>query len=277
MSLTVTQLCSHIGARVDGVNLGGNLDTAAVERIYQALLRHKVIIFRDQQHLDDEQHVAFAGLLGAVVFNASAEPLGTRESAITRIDSEYGKAVSLHTDGTFLPNIPKASVLRPVILPPSGGSTLWASTVAAYAQLPEPLQRFVEDLWALHGIEAHDLRAEHPVVHVHPETGERALLAGSFLRGFHGLDGNQSNVLLELLQRRITMPQNTMRWNWKPGDVAVWDNRATQHCVADDFGEHRRLMHRVTLAGDAPVDIRGRRSRPVGPQPSRPRRTTIAG
>jgi taurine dioxygenase len=112
-----------------------------------------------------------------------------------------------------------------------------------------------------------DFRTEHPVVRVHPETGERTLLAGDFVRGFVGLDSHESHVLLELLQRRITMPENTIRWNWEHGDVAMWDNRATQHRAVDDYDDQPRLMHRVTLMGDVPVDVHGQRSRVISGAP----------
>ena len=108
-----------------------------------------------------------------------------------------------------------------------------------------------------------DYRTEHPVVRVHPETGERTLLAGDFVRSFVGLDNHESSVLLELLQRRITMPENTIRWIWEQGDVAIWDNRATQHRAIDDYDGQHRLMHRVTLMGDVPVNVHGERSRLV--------------
>jgi alpha-ketoglutarate-dependent taurine dioxygenase len=112
-----------------------------------------------------------------------------------------------------------------------------------------------------------DFRTEHPVVRVHPETGERTLLAGDFVRNFVGLDSHESNVLHELLQRRITTPENTIRWNWEQGDVAIWDNRATQHRAIDDYDSQPRLMHRVTLMGDVPVNVHGERSRVVNGAP----------
>jgi taurine dioxygenase len=102
---------------------------------------------------------------------------------------------------------------------------------------------------------------------VHPETGERTLVAGDFVRGFVGMDNYESQTLLELLQRRITMPENTVRWNWAPGDVAIWDNRATQHRAIDDYDDQYRLMHRVTVQGDVPVDIHGQRSRVISGAP----------
>ncbi|KAA8965300.1 TauD/TfdA family dioxygenase [Mycobacterium sp.] len=283
--LTVTKLGSRIGARVDGVRLGGDLDTATVEGIRAALLAHRVIFFRGQHHLDDDQQLAFARLLGTPIGHPAAAMLAAENTpVITPIDSDYGKANRWHTDMTFVANYPAASILRAVTLPSYGGSTLWASTAAAYAALPEPLKCLAEQLWALHtnrfdyavpptltaeqrafrdAFEKREFRTEHPVVRVHPETGERTLLVGNFVRGFTGFDEHESGVLLDLLQRRITVPENTIRWTWEPGDVAIWDNRATQHRAVDDYDGQYRLMHRVTLMGDVPVDVHGQPSRVV--------------
>lgn len=285
-SVTVTKLGSRIGARVYGVRLGGELDAATVDAIYQALVTHKVIFFRDQQHLDDATRLAFAGLLGTPVGHPAAKAFGADGPIITPINSEWGKATQWHTDMTFAANHPAASLLRAISLPSYGGSTLFANTAAAYADLPAPLRHLVENLWAVHtnkfdytisdadlesltdgqramvqGFQQPDFRTEHPVVRVHPDTGERALLTGSFVRSFVGLDPYESSVLFELLQRRITQPENTIRWNWAPGDVAIWDNRATQHRAIDDYDNQQRLLHRVTLAGDVPVNPAGQRSR----------------
>src|SRR6202161_1133436 len=232
-TLTVTKLCSRIGARIDGVQLSGDLDAGTVADIRKALLRRKVIFFRDQHHLDDAGQHAFAARIGTPI----AHPAVQQENmpVITPINSEYGKANRWHTDVTFVANYPAASVLRAVTLPSYGGSTLWASTAAAYEQLPESLTHLTENLWALHSnrfdyvaepqtqtdeqklhrtrFEKADFRTEHPVVRVHPETGERTLVAGDFVRGFVGLDSYESQTLLELLQRRITMPEDTVRWN----------------------------------------------------------------
>lgn len=284
-TITVTRLGSRIGARIDGVRLGGGLDRATVDAIRQALLAHKVIFFRGQHHLDDQQQLAFAGLLGTPIGHPAASVLSAEDAPIiTPINSEYGSANRWHTDVTFAANYPAASILRAVTLPGYGGSTLWASTAAAYEQLPEPLQHLVENLWALHtnrydyitvesltaaqrafrqAFEKREFRTEHPVVRVHPETGERTLVLGDFVRAFVGLDDYESRMLFELLQRRITQPENTIRWNWEAGDVAIWDNRATQHRAIDDYDNQPRLMHRVTLMGDVPVDVHGQRSRVV--------------
>lgn len=282
--LTVRKLGSRIGARIEGVQLGGDLDAATVAAIRRALLEHKVIFFGGQHHLTDEAHHAFAQLLGKPVGHHALKQ--QQAPIITPLDSEYAKATRWHTDVTFVPDYPAISILRAVTLPAYGGSTLWASTAAAYDRLPAPLKALTENLWAVHSnrfdyaaapaialseeqqqmraaFEKPDFRTEHPVVRVHPETGERTLVAGDFTRGFLGLDSHESATLLELLQRRITMPENTIRWNWAPGDVAIWDNRATQHRAVDDYDDQRRVMHRVTLAGEVPVDIHGHPSRPL--------------
>ena len=286
-TLTVTQLGGRIGARIDGVRLDGGLDAATIGGIQAALLRHKVIFFRGQHHLDDAQQHAFAARLGTPI----AHPALQQENApiITPINSDYAKANRWHTDVTFVANYPAASILRAVTLPSYGGSTLWASTTAAYQALPEPLKHLAENLWALHSnrfdyvavsqmrteeqkahrarFEKVDFRTEHPVVRIHPETGERSLVAGDFVRDFVGLDNYESQLLLELLQRRITLPENTIRWQWQAGDVAIWDNRATQHRAIDDYDDQYRLLHRVTVMGDVPVDVHGQRSRVVSGAP----------
>ncbi|HXS86901.1 MAG TPA: TauD/TfdA family dioxygenase [Mycobacterium sp.] len=296
MAMTVTQLGSRIGARIDGVQLSGDLDAATVADIRKALLGHKVIFFKDQHHLDDAGQHAFASRLGTPI----AHPAVQQENmpVITPINSEYGKANRWHTDVTFVANYPAASVLRAVTLPSYGGSTLWTNTAAAYAELPDSLKHLADNLWALHSnrfdyiappqpqtddqesyrtrFEKIDFRTEHPVVRVHPETGERTLVAGNFVRGFVGLDSYESQTLLELLQRRITMPENTVRWNWEAGDVAVWDNRATQHRAVDDYDDQYRLMNRVTVQGDVPVDIHGQRSRVISGAPLQAVQTTAS-
>ncbi|WP_406232671.1 TauD/TfdA dioxygenase family protein [Nocardia sp. NBC_01009] len=275
---SVTKLGAHIGAQVDNVRLGGDLDSATVEVIRRALLEHKVIFFRGQDHLDEDGQYAFAELLGSPTTpHPTVTSHGVKSLAI---DSEHGRANSWHTDVTFVDRIPKASILRAVHLPPYGGSTTWASTVAAYNSLPEPLKRLAENLRAVH-TNVYDYAArnldkstpnteayraefqssyyetEHPVVRVHPETGERALLVGHFVKHFVGLSSTESQALFRLFQDRVTRLENTTRWNWAPGDVAIWDNRATQHYAIDDYDDQPRKLTRITLAGDVPVGVDG--------------------
>lgn len=278
-SVTVTKLGTHIGARIEGVRLGGDLAPAAVAAIRSALGEHKVIFFREQHHLTEDGQYEFAELLGSPTTpHPTVTSKGVKSLAI---DSHHGRANSWHSDVTFVDRIPKASILRAVQLPAYGGSTTWASTVAAYESLPDPLKRLAEGLRARHTnqydyaattddrpdansrayreeFESTYYETEHPVVRVHPETGERALLLGHFVKQFVGLSGNESHALFRLFQDRVTRLEHTTRWNWAPGDVAIWDNRATQHYAIDDYdgAEHRKLT-RITLAGDIPVGVDG--------------------
>lgn len=282
--VTVTKLTSRIGAVVEGVRLGGDLDRETADAVYGALLRHQVLFFRGQHHLDDDSQHAFAGLLGSpTTAHPTVTSLGAR---VLPIDSDYGRANSWHSDVTFVDRVPKASVLRAVTLPPYGGTTVWASQVAGYESLPEPLRLLAQNLWAVHsnvydyaaeaahqaGAQADAYRAEfqseyfetrHPVVREHPETGARTLLLGHFVRRLEGVSAAESRALFQLLQERVTRPEHTVRWSWQPGDVAVWDNRSTQHYAVDDYDGLPRRLHRVTIAGDVPRSVRGEASAAV--------------
>lgn len=292
-TLRVVKLGAHIGARIDGIDVNGNLDAATVSAINEALLEHKVIFFRGQHHLDDDGQLAFARLLG--IPTAAHPTVTSRGDRVLPIDSRYDKANSWHTDVTFVDRIPKASVLRAVTLPDYGGTTTWASTEAAYDRLPEPLRVLVENLWAVHTnqydyaadydgrheeiadghrqyreeFESEYYETEHPVVRVHPETGKRVLLLGHFIKQFVGLSAAESATLFQLLQNRVIKLENTIRWSWEPGDLAIWDNRATQHYAVADYDDQFRRLSRITLAGDVPVDVHGRRSRPIAGDASR--------
>lgn len=278
-AVRVVELGAHIGARIDGVRLGGDLDAQTVATIRAALHTHKVIFFRGQHHLTEDGQYEFAQLLGQPTTpHPTVTSAGVKSLAI---DSRHGRSNSWHTDVTFVDRVPQASILRAVTLPSYGGSTTWASTVAAYNSLPEPLKRLAEGLRARHtnlydyaataednpddGAKAYRrefestyFETEHPVVEVHPETGERALLLGHFVKQIVGLTGDESRALFRLFQDRVTRLEHTTRWNWSLGDVAVWDNRATQHYAVDDYdgSEHRRLT-RITLAGAVPVGVDG--------------------
>lgn len=284
-TVAVQQLGGRIGARIDGVRLGGDLSADAIATVREALLRHKVVFFRGQDHLDEVGHQAFAETFGPLT---SAHPtVDTGSGRVFKVTADKGMAANAwHTDVTFVDRVPAISVLRAVHLPPYGGNTVWANTVAAYDALPAPLRALVDDLWAVHTNsydyaqrdeeseepDANYTRAdfasqlfetEHPVVRVHPETGERSLVLGHFVKAFTGLNTAESIALFTLLQNRITRLENTIRWTWQPGDVAVWDNRATQHYAVADFGTEYREMARITVAGDVPVSIDGRPSRVI--------------
>ncbi len=288
--LRVVKLSENIGARVDGVRLG-ELDAETAAAINRALGQHKVLFFRGQHHLDDESHFAFAESLG--VPTTPHPTLRFEGSRVMRLESfEGGGANQWHTDVTFVDRVPKASILRAVELPSYGGTTTWASTVAAYQQLPQPLRQLADNLWAMHNNEfdyaqidpaklaalqanpdavskyanefhSTHFETHHPVVRVHPETSERSLLLGNFVKHILGVTGSESRALFRIFQDRITRLENTIRWNWKLGDVAMWDNRATQHYAVSDYGKQPRRMHRITLAGDIPVSVHGEQSRVI--------------
>ena len=283
--ITVTQLGGRIGALIEGVRVGGDLDAGAVATIRSALLEHKVVFFRGQHHLDDDGHVAFADLFGETT---KAHPtVNTGSAKVLSVAASRGMAAnSWHTDVTFVDRIPAMSTLRGVTIPAYGGNTVWANTSVAYELLPASLKALVDDLWAVHTndydyaatsesvVEEDDsnrvftrdefastkYETEHPVVRVHPETGERTLLLGHFVKRFVGLNSAESSAIFQLLQNRITKLENTFRWAWQEGDVALWDNRATQHYAVADFGNQRREVRRVTVAGDVPRSIDGRSS-----------------
>jgi len=285
--ITVRTLGANIGAEIGSVRISGVLDATTVAEIRRALLRNRVVFLRDQDHANDEIQGQFAALFGTVT--KPHPTIAGEGDAVLPIDSEYGKANSWHTDVTFIDRVPAISVLRAVTLPPYGGSTVWANTARAYETLPPGLKALADRLWAVHSncydyvrgrdevgvggssvkeltrraeFQRLEFETEHPVVRIHPETGERVFILGHFVRHFVGLPKRESDDLFELLQRRITRLENTVRWSWRLGDIAMWDNRATQHYAVDDYDSLPRRMHRITIAGDVPVSIDGDASRP---------------
>lgn len=288
--LDIVPVAGRIGAEIRGIELSGDLDDITLAAIRAALVRHKVIFFRDQSRFDDAGQEAFAERFGKPVAHPTV-PVAEGSRFLLDLDSREGYAASSwHTDVTFVPAYPEASILRAINVPEAGGDTLWANGVTAYEELPDGLKRLVDDLWALHTndydyagafanapadrVKQHKAifastvyETEHPVVRVHPVSGERALLVGHFVKNFVGLNAADSQRLFGILQDHITKPENTVRWHWQPNDVAIWDNRATQHRAIADFGLQRRTLRRATIAGDVPIAIDGRRSRVVTPNP----------
>ncbi|WP_083982862.1 TauD/TfdA dioxygenase family protein [Actinomadura hibisca] len=241
-ALRVLPLAGRVGAEVHGVHLSGVLGAPVVGLLREALLRHKVLFCRDQHHLDTAGQTAFARLLG--------EP-------VTGLADGPAPGGGWHAGPTWAPRPPGISVARAVEVPAHGGDTVWANTAAAYDDLPVELRELADRLWLRHGDGVDE--AEHPLVRVHPETRERALLLGGFARRVAGLsEESDSEALLRLFQEHVTRLENTVRWRWTAGDVAIWDQRATQHRVVRDYGDRPRRLHQVMLAGDAPRSVDGR-------------------
>ena len=280
--LSVRPVGGRIGAEVSGVRLTGALQPATIRAIYDQLLRHKVLFFRGQ-NLTDAEHEKFAALLGEPVSHPTV-PVAQGKSYTLELNGEGGRAAnSWHTDVTFTDAYPKLSILRSVQSPDHGGDTTWANTALAYTTLPTVLGDLAEKLWAVHSNEYDyaaqrsevDAKAyeeyrkvftssiyetEHPLVRVHPDSGERTLVLGHFVKRFVGLSSHDSQRLFEIFQSHIIKLEHTVRWRWQTGDVVIWDNRATQHYAIADFGNQARLMRRVTVHGDVPVSVDGRHS-----------------
>ncbi|MNF45344.1 putative dioxygenase [compost metagenome] len=283
-ALDIHPVAGRIGAEIRGIQLGAELDAAVVEAIQAALVQYKVLFLREQNHLDDQGQEAFAHLLGEPIAHPTV-PVRDGTRYLLELDGAR-RANSWHTDVTFVDAYPKASILRSVLAPASGGDTVWANTASAYQDLPLELRELADKLWAVHSNE-YDYAAikpnvsveqlesyrkiftstvyetEHPVVRVHPVSGERTLVLGHFLKRIKGYSQADSAHLFNLLQSHVTRLENTVRWRWSAGDVAIWDNRATQHYAVDDYGNQERIVRRVTLQGDVPVSVQGERSHTV--------------
>jgi alpha-ketoglutarate-dependent sulfate ester dioxygenase len=280
-TLDIRPVTPAIGAEIHGIRLSGDLPAETMTAIRDALLRHRVVFFRGQNHLDDARHEAFARLLGPLAAHPTVPAIAGTE-AVLELDSENARARKWHTDSTYAATFPLFSVLRGVVIPPVGGDTVWANTAAAYASLPPVLRGLADQLWALHSNSydyAHPnatareehyretvfkstiCEVEHPVVQVHPLTGERAIVLGHFARKLLGVGSADSGHLFAVLQDQVTRLENTVRWRWTVSDVVIWDNRATQHRAIDDYGDQRRIVRRVTVGGPVSVGVDGRHGR----------------
>ncbi|ABG52243.1 Taurine dioxygenase [Trichodesmium erythraeum IMS101] len=286
-NFNVYPLAGRIGAEIVGLDLKQTLSDETIHDIRQVLIKYKVIFFR-QQELTEISQVAFARQFGILT---TAHPLLSSLPGHPEIfDFDYGRMDNRtnqwHTDVTFIDRPPFASILRAVEIPAVGGDTIWANTVTAYQDMPIPLRNFANQLWAVHSNTYNDYlgataniskkRQElgkiftsieyqtlHPVVQVVPDSGERGLFIGAFVRQLQGFSINESMQILKILQSYIIRPENTVRWHWEQGDIAFWDNRVTQHYGINDFGSQPRRVQRVTIAGNLPISLEGIESKSV--------------
>jgi len=270
-ALEITRLTPDIGAEIRGVDLATDLDDETIAAIRAAWVEHLVVFFPDQQLTPDAQ-VAFARRFGEITEGHPVEPSLPGHPNVLPIDSVKDRVDFWHTDVTYMNKPPTGSLLYAVELPAVGGDTMWTTTRAAYDTLAEPLQRFCDGLTAIH-FDPHYAQViadgggqdwdgkhlerlwpvEHPVVRVHPETGRRNLFVNpQFTVALKDFPGPQGNGLLRLLYDHMIQPHFTVRYRWRPGTLAFWDNRATMHYGVFDYEGSRRIMHRVTLRGDRP-------------------------
>lgn len=282
--LQFTKLGARIGAEIRGLDLSADLSDATIAHIREALNVHKALVFREANVLDDDAQVRFAGRFGPLTNAHPTVASVAGKPSVLPVDSENGSANNWHTDVTFVVNPPQASTLRSITLPSYGGETLIASSAGAYQDLPAELRTFADSLWAIHTNDydysvpknlehanAEERRKEftrihfetaHPVVRVHPLTGERGLFIGGFAQRLRivGLSNTESKDILRLLQAYITRPENVVRVSWEPNQLVLFDNRITQHYAPDNYDGQPRTLNRVTIAGDIPVGVDGRSS-----------------
>jgi taurine dioxygenase len=282
--VSVERLAGRIGAQINGVDTGDELIDETIAEIRHALLAHRVVFFRDQ-HLDYERQVAFAQRFGPLTLGHPTLEAPDGQPHLEAIDSTTrAPSNQWHTDVTYCDRPPAFTFLHGILMPEVGGDTIWANTVAAYESLPQELRDLADTLRIVH-TNTHDyskptsreddndafsahrdkfvstvFRTEHPAVRVHPETGERSLVLGGFAQAVNGLGPQASRDLIRILQEFVTRPENTVRWRWRAGDLAIWDNRSTQHIAVYDYGDAHRRAERVTVAGPVPVGIDGRLS-----------------
>jgi taurine dioxygenase len=274
--LSVRPLSPAIGAIVEGVDLRDDLSPATVAALEAALVDRHVLFFEGQA-LEPASQRDLAARFGKL----HTHPIYPQAEGVPEIIVLDTSVENLpdndnwHTDVTFIETPPLGAILAAKALPPSGGDTSWASMVAAYEALSEPFRRFLDGLRAVHDFtksfpqerwgqgddeprwqEARrkNPAVTHPVVRTHPVSGRRGLFVNEgFTTKILGLSATESDAVLRLLFAHVTKPEFTIRWRWKLGDVAFWDNRLTQHYALADYLPHRRVMHRATILGDRPV------------------------
>jgi taurine dioxygenase len=268
--LEVRRLAGALGAELIGVDLSSNIPAAEIRA---AFLEHQVIFFRDQR-LTPAQFMAFARSMGRPIEYPFVKGIAGFPEVIEvkKLEHERQNFGGVwHSDTAYLEEPPMGSMLLAREVPPYGGDTEFANQYLAYESLSEGMKRLLEGLVAVNasskanvtrtredrikeqGGTGKDYVAEHPVVRTHPETGRKALYVniGHTVR-FRGMTEQESAPLLEYLFRHQVRPEFTCRFRWEVGSLAFWDNRCTQHNPINDYHGHRRVMHRITLAGDRP-------------------------
>jgi taurine dioxygenase len=278
MAIDIRPMTAALGAEVRGVDLTGELGQETIAALRAALLDHLVLVFRDQD-LDTTSHIAFARRFGEIKLPPVATAHGGPPE-VNVIDQQTPKgegADNWHADNTYTATPPMGSLLRVVQLPSVGGDTAFASMTAAYQALSAPIRELCDGLTAIHDVTSSMRKAierghssanlaeiqqqlppvEHPVVIVHPETGQRSLVVNvnSTVRVV-GLKENESDMLLRYLFEHTKQPEFQVRVRWDERTLVFLDNRCTQHYAVPDYHE-RRVLHRVAVEGARPVGIAG--------------------
>ena len=274
-SLTVEPVAGALGAEIAGIDLAQPLGDAAVAAIRRAWLEYGVIFFREQE-LPPPAFLAFARRFGEPIEYPFVKGLPEHPGIIPVLklaEERINFGGIWHSDTAYLDVPPMGSMLIAREVPPAGGDTLFANMYLAYEALSDGMKRLLDGLRGVNSSASADVSktredrmkdsgradarqeyvASHPIVRTHPETGRKALYVNvAHTVGIEGLAGEESAGLLDFLFRHQIKPEFTCRFRWRPRSIAFWDNRCVQHNAVNDYQGHRRLMHRITLAGDKP-------------------------
>ena len=274
--IEVRRVAGALGAEVHGVDLSVPLPAETTAEIRRAWLENLVIFFRDQA-LTPAQYMVFAQSMGEPVEYPFVKGIEGHPRIIEVKKLEHEKVNFggvWHSDTAYLDAPPMASMLLAREIPPYGGDTLFANQYLAWEALSAGMQRMLEGMTAINSSARADVsktredrlksdgredapreyNAEHPVVRTHPETGRKALFVNiAHTARFTGWSEEESAPLLQYLFAHQVKPEFTCRFVWRPGSLAFWDNRCAQHNPVNDYHGYRRLMHRITLAGDRPA------------------------
>jgi taurine dioxygenase len=265
--LTITRLTGAVGAEISGVDLN-RISESQFDTLRDTLFDRGVVVLRGQ-NITPEAHIALAERFGDIDVNRFFTPVATHPviaEVRTRADQNTVIGGTWHSDHSYDPEPAMASILVARELPPYGGDTLFASMTAACAGLSDGLRAMLGQMNAWHsdgsfaqsgfdmGKDAAAFRPPslHPVLIRHPDTGAQAVYVnGDFTTHFDGWSKEESRPLLDYLYRTVTQPQYCCRVRWTPGSVGIWDNRTVQHFATADYQGHARLMHRITVKGQA--------------------------
>lgn len=274
-TIEVRPLANPCGAEVFGADVSTPLDNAQGDEIHRAFLEHHVLVFRDQQ-LSPAQQVAFARRFGHPNIYPFVKGLDEQPEVIAIVKEPHETknfGERWHSDTTYLPNPPVATMLYGVDIPEVGGDTMFANATLAYERLSDGLKRMLDGLVAVNsaavaggratrmryanievtGQDQMDMAAEHPVIRTHPETGRKSIYVNVIhSKRFKGWTEEESAGLLRYLFDFVTRPEHTCRVRWAEGSVTLWDNRAVQHIALNDYHGQRREVHRVTIEGETP-------------------------
>jgi taurine dioxygenase len=274
VTFAVEPIAGALGAEISGVDLARPLTDEAILAVRRAWLDHLVLFFRDQD-LSPAQFLEFGRRFGEVIEYPFVKGLPDYPEIIPVLKLEHERVNFggvWHSDTAYLDVPPMASMLLAREIPPYGGDTLFANMYQAYETLSDGLKAMLDGLVAINSSAKADASrtredrmkdsarevkkdyvAAHPVVRRHPETGRRALYVNvAHTVRFDGMTEEESAPLLAYLFRHQTRPEFTCRFRWRSGSLAFWDNRCAQHNAINDYAGHRRLLHRITLAGDTP-------------------------